>query len=52
MEKHTILYWKFSDYLVMAGRCIRHLTRNVDNLLIVIILPVILMLLLGHRVSN
>lgn len=47
MEKHRAVYWKLSDTLVMAGRCIRHLTRNVDNLLVVIILPVMLMLLFG-----
>lgn len=45
MNTQPSLYWKLNDHFVMAGRCIRHLTRNLDNLLIVIILPVMMMLL-------
>jgi ABC-2 type transport system permease protein len=45
MNAKPSLYWKLNDHFVMAGRCIRHLTRNTDNLLIVIILPVMMMLL-------
>ncbi|XID95604.1 ABC transporter permease [Paenibacillaceae bacterium WGS1546] len=45
MESHSKLNYIISDYMVMAGRCIRHITRNIDNLITVIILPVILMLL-------
>ena len=45
MNTHTSLYCKLSDCYVMATRLIRHSTRNLDNLLIVIILPVMMMLL-------
>lgn len=45
MNTHTTLYWKLSDCYVMTRRLIRHSTRNLDNLLIVIILPVMMMLL-------
>jgi ABC-2 type transport system permease protein len=45
MNTQPSLYWKLNDHIVMAGRCIRHLTRNLDNLLIVIVLPVMMMLL-------
>lgn len=45
MSTQPSLRWKISDHFVMAGRCIRHLTRNLDNLLIVIVLPVMMMLL-------
>lgn len=45
MESHSKLSWMVSDNIVMAGRCIRHITRNIDNLITVILLPVLLMLL-------
>lgn len=45
MNTQTSLRWKLNDHFVMAGRCIRHLTRNLDNLLIVIVMPVMMMLL-------
>lgn len=45
MNAQPSLYWKLSDHFVMAGRCSRHLTRNLDNLLIVIVLPVMMLLL-------
>jgi ABC-2 type transport system permease protein len=45
MNAQLSLYWKLHDHFVMAGRCIRHLTRNLDNLLIVIVLPVMILLL-------
>ncbi len=45
MNRQGSLRWKTNDHFVMAGRCIRHLTRNLDNLLIVIVLPIMMMLL-------
>lgn len=45
MGAYSKLGWFISDNLAMAGRSIRHITRNVDNLITVIILPVMLMLL-------
>lgn len=45
MNTHASLRLKLSDHFTMAGRSIRHLTRNIDNLLVVIILPVMMMLL-------
>jgi len=45
MNTQESLFWKINDHFVMAGRCIRHLTRNLDNLLIVIVLPIMMMLL-------
>lgn len=47
MNTHGTLQCKLNDYFTMAGRSMRHLTRNLDNLLIVIILPVMMMLLFG-----
>ena len=44
-EKHSRLYWAISDSLAMIRRTLRHITRNIESLLLGFFLPVIILLL-------
>lgn len=44
-EKHSKLYWSLSDSWVLARRSIKHITRNLDQLLSVALFPIMFFLL-------
>ncbi|HYH75344.1 MAG TPA: ABC transporter permease [Candidatus Saccharimonadales bacterium] len=47
-EKHSKLYWIFSDNWVLIKRSTTHITRNMDQLLGVIFQPIMFMLLFRY----
>lgn len=44
-EQHSKLYWAISDSLTMIWRTLRHITRNLESLLLGFFLPVMILLL-------
>ena len=44
-EGHSRLYWAVSDSLTMIQRTMRHITRNLESLLLGVFLPVMILLL-------
>jgi ABC-2 type transport system permease protein len=47
-ERRSKLYWAISDSWVLIQRSIRHITRNLDQLLTVIIIPVSILLMFRY----
>lgn len=47
-DKRSGAYWTFSDALVLIKRSVRHITRNMDQLLGVIFQPIMFMLLFRY----
>lgn len=48
MENKHSLYWAFSDLSVLIGRSLKHIFKNMDQLLGLTIQPVMFMLLFGY----
>ena len=48
MEKHSIIFWTFSDSWVLAKRSIKHITRNLDQLFAVALFPIMFFLLFRY----
>jgi len=46
--RHSELYWMLSDSWVLTRRSIKHITRNLDQLLSLIIMPVMFLLLFRY----
>jgi ABC-2 type transport system permease protein len=44
-ERRSKLYWAINDTLTMIGRTLRHITRNLESLLLGFILPIIVLLM-------
>jgi ABC-2 type transport system permease protein len=45
MFAQTSLYWRLNNAAVMSRRCVRHIVRNLDTLIMAIILPVVILFL-------
>lgn len=45
MLGESTLYWRLNNAAVMTQRCLRHIIRNLDTLIMSIILPVVILLL-------
>ena len=48
MEKHSSIFWTFSDSWVLAKRSIKHITRNLDQLFAVALFPIMFFLLFRY----
>jgi ABC-2 type transport system permease protein len=48
MEKHSSIFWTFSDSWVLAKRSIKHITRNLDQLFAVVLFPIMFFLLFRY----
>jgi ABC-2 type transport system permease protein len=48
MEKHSSIFWIFSDSWVLAKRSIKHITRNLDQLFAVALFPIMFFLLFRY----
>lgn len=48
MENRTKLYWTLSDHAVLIGRSLKHIFKNMDQLMALTIQPVMFMLLFGY----
>lgn len=47
-KKGSKIYWAFSDTFVLIGRSVKHITKNLDQLLSIAIQPVMFMLLFRY----
>jgi ABC-2 type transport system permease protein len=47
-EPHSKLYWAISDSLVLISRSTRHITRNFENVLVSIVVPIMTLLLFRY----
>jgi ABC-2 type transport system permease protein len=47
-EQRSKIYWAISDSLVLIKRSVRHIWRNVDQLLLVVVLPINILLLFRY----
>jgi ABC-2 type transport system permease protein len=47
-SKHSGLYWAFSDTFVLIGRSLKHIFKNLDQLLSLFIQPIMFMLLFRY----
>jgi ABC-2 type transport system permease protein len=47
-EKHSDLYWAFSDSFILIKRSLTHITRNLDQLLAAAFQPIMFMLLFRY----
>jgi len=48
MQKHSELYWFFDNSLVLTKRSIKHIIKNMDQLLSIILMPVMFLLLFRY----
>jgi ABC-2 type transport system permease protein len=48
IAKHSNLFWTLSDSLVLAKRSIKHITRNLDQLISVTLFPIMFLLLFRY----
>ncbi|MGH7892942.1 MAG: ABC transporter permease, partial [Thermodesulfobacteriota bacterium] len=47
-ERRSTLYWVLSDSWVLTKRSIKHITRNLDQLLSLILMPVMFLILFRY----
>ncbi len=47
-KKASKLYWAFSDTFILVGRSIKHITKNLDQLLSIVISPIMFMMLFRY----
>lgn len=47
-ERHSALYWVVSDSLILIQRSLRHIIRNLEQLIYVIVLPINILLLFRY----